>query len=139
MTDKLSNRLRRLLTATILGGNPNHPLAGWSILTILRHNTQNIDSPLTPDFLLQHFNMAYLEPNEAPLTNEVFKRILDRLVSANLIERSSHKVREQMHNGTRHINPNQSLSDWGNWPVVYEWHAESRRCAGTCDSKRQSN
>lgn len=103
MTDKLSNRLRRLLTATILGGNPNHPLAGWSILTILRHNTQNIDSPLTPDFLLQHFNMAYLEPNEAPLTNEVFKRILDRLVSANLIERSSHKVREQMHNGTRHI------------------------------------
>lgn len=103
MANKLPKRLRQLLTATILGGNPNHPLAGWSILTILRHNTQNIDSPLTPDFLLQRFNMAYLEPTESPIANDVLKKILERLVSANLIERSSHKIREQMHNGTRHI------------------------------------
>ncbi len=103
MVTKLPIELRRLLTATILGGNPNHPLAGWWILTILRQNTQNIDSPITPDFLLQKFNLAYLEPGEAPIANEVFRKILDRMTAANLLEKSSHKIREQMHNGTKHI------------------------------------
>lgn len=103
MTPTLQTELRNILNATILGGNMNHPLAGWWILTILRHNTQNADTPITADFLLQQFNINYLEQNEKPIANEVFKKILDKLTTADMIEKSQHKVREQMHNGTRHI------------------------------------
>lgn len=102
MIPTLQKELRRILNATILGGNINHPLAGWWILTILRHNTQNADTPITADFLLQHFNINYLERDEKPIANEVFKKILDKLAVAAMVEKSQHKVREQMHNGTRH-------------------------------------
>ncbi|MEE8825635.1 hypothetical protein LASUN_03800 [Lentilactobacillus sunkii] len=103
MSVELPNNLRKLLSATIIGGNTNHPLSGWWILTILRSNTQNAEEPITAGFLLRQFNINYLAPGENPIASEVFKNILDTLTKANLIEKSQHKVREQMHNGTRHI------------------------------------
>lgn len=103
MHTTLQKELRNILNATILGGNMNHPLAGWWILTILRGNTQNADTPITADFLLQQFNINYLDRDEKPIATEVFKKVLERLTAADMIEKSQHKVREQMHNGTRHI------------------------------------
>ncbi len=71
MHTTLQKELRNILNATILGGNMNHPLAGWWVLTILRGNTQNADTPITADFLLQQFNINYLERDEKPIATEV--------------------------------------------------------------------
>ncbi|MCB5220358.1 hypothetical protein [Lactiplantibacillus pentosus] len=38
MAVKISKPLKRLLKASVLGRNKNHPLAGWNVLTILYHD-----------------------------------------------------------------------------------------------------
>lgn len=104
MHTTLQKELRNILNATILGGNMNHPLAGWWILTILRGNTQNADTPITADFFYcSNLTLIIWTVTKNRSLLKCLKKILDRLTAADMIEKSQHKVREQMHNGTRHI------------------------------------
>jgi len=103
---KLALPLKRLLLASNLGLNKNHPLAGWQLLTILYHDGGSTDEVMTVNTLATKYNTAYLdvENNEAPISDSVLKGILTVLEDqARLIESSSRKVRQYTQNGLMHI------------------------------------
>lgn len=104
MAVKLSKPLKRLLKASILGGNKNHPLAGWHILTILYHDGSGSSEPITRSFLLDRYNHNYRERDETPLTDGVIKDIMQVLSeAARLVDVAPRKVRVQMQNGGFHM------------------------------------
>lgn len=86
---KISVGLKKLLLASNLGLNANHPLAGWNILTILYHDGTRGGEPITLNFLLQRYNLEYLDTDhsESPISDSVLKKILVTLSEqAQLIE-----------------------------------------------------
>lgn len=99
MAVKLAQPLKQLLKASFLGGNKNHPLAGWRILTMLYHDGGSRD-PLTLNYLLDRYNQDYLDANERPLRDEVLKKIMYVLSDqARLVDVAPRKIRLQMLNG----------------------------------------
>jgi len=103
MAVKISKLLKKLLKASILGGNKNHPLAGWNVLTILYHDGSN-GVPLTLNFLLDKYNHNYLDTDERPLKDPVLKDIMRVLgEEARLVDVAPRKVRTQMRNGGFHM------------------------------------
>jgi len=103
MAVKISKLLKQLLKASILGGNKNHPLAGWNVLTILYHDGSN-GMPLTLNFLLDKYNHNYLDTDERPLKDPVLKDIMRVLgEEAHLVDVAPRKVRTQMRNGGFHL------------------------------------
>ncbi|EIW15148.1 hypothetical protein KCA1_0076 [Lactiplantibacillus pentosus KCA1] len=103
MAVKISKPLKRLLKASVLGRNKNHPLAGWNVLTILYHDGGS-GTALTLNFLLDKYNRNYLEADERPLSDAVLKEVL-RVVSedARLVDVAPRKVRMPMRNGGFHM------------------------------------
>lgn len=100
---KISKPLKRLLKASVLGRNKNHPLAGWNVLMILYHDGGS-GTALTLNFLLDKYNRNYLEADERPLSDAVLKEVL-RVVSedARLVDVAPRKVRMPMRNGGFHM------------------------------------
>lgn len=100
---ELNPLLKRLLLATNLGLSRAHPLAGWSILTILYRDSTVGGEPITLGYLARKYNSTYLDTDEQPMKDDVLKRILDSIgTQAKLIEMSPQKVRVQMKSGNYH-------------------------------------
>jgi len=57
----INDDLRNLLLATNLGRSRDHPLAGWNILTILYGNRASADIPRTLGFIVEQYNINYLD------------------------------------------------------------------------------
>lgn len=99
MAVKLSQPLEQLLRASLLGGNKNHPLAGWQILTILYHDGGG-DQVRDRNYLLDQYNQHYLARGEAPLSDAVLKPIMVNLSElARLVEVTTRKVRTPLQSG----------------------------------------
>lgn len=106
MAITLDPHLRNLLLASQLGLNPNHPLAGWTALTILYHDAGTSGEPITLDYLARKYNNDYLDSagDEQPISNDVLKKVLTVLADqAGLVEVSPRKVRSLMTSGRYHI------------------------------------
>lgn len=106
MAATLSEPLRNLLLASQLGLSVHHPLAGWSVLTILYRDAGSSSEPITLSYLARKYNNDYLDglSGETPIDDDVLKKVLDVLVTqAGLVEVSPRKVRARMRSGQYHI------------------------------------
>lgn len=106
MAATLSEPLRNLLLASQLGLSVHHPLAGWSVLTILYRDAGSSSEPITLSYLARKYNNDYLDglSGETPIADDVLKKVLDVLVTqAGLVEVSPRKVRARMRSGQYHI------------------------------------
>lgn len=102
----INDDLRNLLLATNLGRSRDHPLAGWNILTILYGNRASADIPRTLGFIVEQYNINYLDDkaNEKMITDAVLKNVLKVLEEeASFVEVSPRKIRVRMASGAYHM------------------------------------
>lgn len=103
MTNTLSPALQSLLLATNLGHSQNHPLAGWTVLSMLYRDGSTASEPMTLGYLVTRYNGEYLQPSEAPVTDDILRNVLNVLVEqAHLVTSSTRRVRERMNSGRFH-------------------------------------
>ncbi|WP_127848558.1 hypothetical protein [Lacticaseibacillus hulanensis] len=60
-----ATKLRKLLLGVGLGNNMNHPLAGWSILTMLYRDSATSNEASTFDYIMRRYNSEYLDQQSA--------------------------------------------------------------------------
>ncbi len=105
MAVKIPQRMRMLLSASLLGLSRAHPLGGWQVLTILYRDATSSEVPTTLNFLVTRYNAEYLDGvnGEEPMADDALKRILDVLANqAHFVEVNSRRVRQRTRNGRLH-------------------------------------
>ncbi|WP_125707375.1 hypothetical protein [Lacticaseibacillus porcinae] len=94
MSHQLSPQLRDLILSMNLGHSPMHRLGGWNLLEIMSRHGSGFGEPITIRFLVREYNAEYLEPGEAPVSNQILGRLLDVLINqARLVSENTRKVR----------------------------------------------
>ncbi|WP_179394502.1 hypothetical protein [Lacticaseibacillus absianus] len=103
MAQGLSEPLRSLLTAMNLGRSQGHPLAGWTLLSMLYRDGSTASEPMTMNYLVARYNGEYLDPGESRVTDETLRGVMKVLVEqAHLVTSSTRRVRERMDSGKFH-------------------------------------
>ncbi|TLQ05635.1 hypothetical protein FEZ51_00175 [Pediococcus stilesii] len=104
MARGLSQALRSLLVAMNLGRSQNHPLAGWTLLSMLYRDGSTASEPMTMNYLVDRYNGEYLEPGENRVASETLRSVMKVLVEqAHLVTSSTRRVRERMNSGKFHM------------------------------------
>lgn len=103
MAKGLSQALRSLLTAVNLGRSQGHPLAGWTLLSMLYRDGSTASEPMTMNYLVSRYNGEYLEPGESRVADDTLRSVMKVLVEqAHLVNSSTRRVRERMNSGKFH-------------------------------------
>lgn len=103
MAKGLSQALRSLLTSMNLGRSLGHPLAGWTLLSMLYRDGSTASEPMTMNYLVARYNGEYLEPGESRVADETLRSVMKVLVEqAHLVTSSTRRVRERMNSGKFH-------------------------------------
>ncbi|WP_461226170.1 hypothetical protein [Lacticaseibacillus suihuaensis] len=104
MAQGLSQPLRSLLMAMNLGRSQGHPMAGWTLLSMLYRDGSTASEPMTMNYLVARYNGDYLEPGENRVAEETLLGVMKVLVEqAHLVTSSTRRVRERMDSGKFHI------------------------------------